>query len=65
VKIVGTNHMLDALAPGPYAGLFTMAAYISTAIWFAIAVLSLVWYAMRLDDLKREALAANRLSARS
>ena len=59
MKVLGTNNMLDALAPGPYAGLFTYAAYISTAIWFAIGAGSLVWYWRMLQELKREAVAGH------
>jgi Putative zinc-finger len=64
VKIVGANHMLDALTPGPYAQLFTVASYISTGIWFAIAIVSLAWYMSRLNDLKREAIALTALEHR-
>jgi hypothetical protein len=61
LKITGANHMLDALTPGRYAGLFTMTAYISTALWFVIPLLSLVWYTTRLNELKRESLALLKL----
>ena len=65
VKLVGANHMLDALSPGPYANLFTVASYVSTAIWFAIAIWSVVRYLDSLNELKREALALSRLASRS
>jgi len=61
VKLVGANHMLDALTPGPYANLFTMASYASTAVWFAIAVAGLVWYVTNLEEIKRECLALHKL----
>jgi hypothetical protein len=63
-KIVGTNYMLDSLAPGPYANLFTFASYTSTALWFGIALLSLVWYSSRLNELKREAIALQQFLTR-
>jgi FtsH-binding integral membrane protein len=63
IKLVGTNYMLDALTPGPYAQLFTAAGYISTALWLAIALTALVWYSNGLNELKREAVAASRLAA--
>jgi hypothetical protein len=65
IKLVGTNNMLDALTPGPYANLFTEASYVSTAIWFAIDIWSLVWYTNSLNELKREALALSQLASRS
>jgi hypothetical protein len=58
LKIIGTNHMLDALAPGPYAQLFTISAYVSTAVWFAIALWLIAWYSNSLNELRREASAA-------
>jgi anti-sigma factor RsiW len=64
LKITGTNHMLDALTPGPYAQLFSNAAYISTAIWFAIAIAGLWWYCSALNELKREARAIVSLERR-
>jgi hypothetical protein len=64
LKIVGTNYMLDALKPGPYAGLFSLAAYLGTGVWLAIAVVSLAWYANNLNELKREATALAALTAR-
>jgi hypothetical protein len=57
-KAVGANHMLDALQPGPYATLFTMAAYVSTALWFAITIGGLAWYVSARNELKRECAAA-------
>ncbi|MDB5388759.1 MAG: hypothetical protein JWM11_4405 [Planctomycetaceae bacterium] len=65
VKVLGTNHMLDALTPGPYANFFSVAAYISTGLWFAIAITSLVWYAGALNELKREAVAYIALTRRA
>ena len=62
VKVVGTNHMLDALTPGPYAQLFSLAVYVSTALWLSIGIISLAWYSARLNDLKREALALTALN---
>ena len=61
VKIASTNRMLDALTPGPYANLFSMAAYISTGLWFVIPLVSLVWYTSSLNELKRECLALEKL----
>jgi hypothetical protein len=60
-RLLGTNYMLDALSPGPFANLFTAAAYIGTALWLACAIVPLIWYSGSLNDLKREALAAARL----
>jgi hypothetical protein len=57
LKIQGANHMLDALSPGPYANLFSVASYISTGLWFAIALASLVWFQITLNELKRESQA--------
>jgi anti-sigma factor RsiW len=57
LKIVGTNHMLDALTPGPYANLFSVASYIGTGLWFAIAAVCLIWYSISLNELRREARA--------
>lgn len=57
IKIVGTNYMLDALRPGPYAHLFSIASYIGTALWWAVAIVSVVWYRGCLNELKREARA--------
>jgi hypothetical protein len=54
-KFAGMNYMLDALTPGPYAHLFSLAAYVSTGLWFAIAMVSLTWYSTCLNELKREA----------
>jgi Putative zinc-finger len=65
VKIVGTNYMLDALTPGTYAQLFTVAAYISTGIGFGIGIVSLAWYSSGLNDLKREAMAVIALERRT
>lgn len=61
IKVLGANHMLDALTPGPYANLFTIASYISTGLWLAIGVISIGWYATTLNELKREALVLARL----
>ena len=65
VKVVGTNYMLDALTPGPYANLFLVAAYISTGLWFAIAITAIAWYASTLNELKREAAACVALTRRT
>jgi hypothetical protein len=59
-KIIGANYMLDALNPGPYAQLFTIASYLSTAIWLAITVGAVAWYVAKLNDLKRECVAVRR-----
>lgn len=64
-KIVGMNYMLDALAPGPYANLFTVASYTSTALWFGIALVSLAWYSSCLNELKREAIALQQFLKRT
>jgi hypothetical protein len=63
-KLAGANRMLDALTPGPYAQLFSNAAYLSTAVWFAAAIASLWWYSNSLNELKREAIAIDRLQHR-
>ena len=63
-KIVGMNYMLDALAPGPYANLFTVASYTSTALWCGIALVSLAWYSSCLNELKREAVALQQFLTR-
>lgn len=62
VKLVGANHMLDALTPGPYAQLFTVASYISTGVWFAIPIIALWWYTSALNELRREASAIRGLT---
>jgi hypothetical protein len=64
MRVVGTNYMLDALTPGPYAQLFTIASYAGTGLWLAIVLCSLAWYAMSLNELRREVLAAYSLTAR-
>lgn len=64
IKILGMNYMLDALTPGPYANLFSIASYVSTAAWFAIALISLAWYSTSLNELKREAKALDLLDRR-
>lgn len=62
LKIVGANRMLDALSPGPYAHVFTMASYASTGAWFAITIGSLAWYVVSLNEVKREAVRASKLT---
>jgi hypothetical protein len=57
LKVVGTNYMLDGLKAGPYANLFSVSAYISTGLWFAIGIVSLMWYSSCLNELRREAAA--------
>jgi len=61
MKVVGANHMLDALTPGPYAQLFSVAAYVSTGLWLAIALWSIAWLSTNLNELKREAVALHAL----
>jgi hypothetical protein len=63
MKVVGGNHMLDALAPGPHEQLFTIMSYVSTAVWLAIVLGSLVWYAVNLNELRRKIRAAYKLTA--
>ena len=63
-KIVGMNYMLDALAPGTHANLFTVTSYTSTVLWFTIALLSLAWYSSCLNELKREAIAIQQFLTR-
>lgn len=57
----GTSYLLDHLTPGPYANLFSIALYIRVALWYVIALTCLGWYQRSLNELKREALAVNRL----
>lgn len=64
VRIVGTNYMLDALTPGPYAQLFTIVAYVSTGLALVLASAAVVWYAASLNELKREAVTVIALKRR-
>jgi anti-sigma factor RsiW len=51
--IAGANYLLDAVRPGPFAGLFALALYVRMFCWFATAAIGVWWYAVRLDDIKR------------
>ena len=61
-RIVGANYMLDALTPGPYAHLFTMVSYVTTAVWIAVTAGGVGWYVANLNELKRECIAVRRLT---
>jgi hypothetical protein len=52
---VGASYLLDNVKPGPYRNLFTTALYVRIGLWWVTALLCLVWYQRRLEDLKREA----------
>jgi hypothetical protein len=61
MRILGANHMLDALAPGPYQHLFTVMTYVNVGLWFGATLSALWWLSDSVDELRREALALRRL----
>jgi hypothetical protein len=61
IGYIGTNNLLDNLKTGPNSNTFTAALYIRVFLWYAIAVVCLVWYHRSVQELKREAIAASRL----
>jgi hypothetical protein len=62
LRLAGANHMLDALAPGPYAELFSIATYLNVGLWFAATMWAMAWFTASLDELKREAVALAHLT---
>jgi hypothetical protein len=57
LRLFGANHMLDALAPGPYAQLFSVMTYLNVSVWFGATIWSMAWFTTSINELKREALA--------
>jgi len=64
IGVAGTQYMLDSLMPGPYANLYTISLYMRVGLWFVAALLGLFWYTSNINELKREAVALERLSMR-
>lgn len=58
---LGLSHLLDNLTPTPYTTLFT-ALLARVSVWLALPLVGIWWYQGALDELKREAIAAARLS---
>lgn len=55
--IAGTAHLLDNLQRAPYMGLFMALAQTRMAMFLAATLTALIWYALALNGLKREAIA--------
>jgi hypothetical protein len=62
LRLLGANHMLDALAPSPYAQLFTVMTYLNVGLWFGATLWVMWWFWISLTELKREAIALARLT---
>jgi hypothetical protein len=59
VSYVGVNHMFENLHPGPYMNLFMGLVMTRVITWLSLGAAALAWYAMMLNELKRECLILN------
>jgi hypothetical protein len=57
-SLVGVAFLFNNLRPGPYMNLFIALVLARVTIWLGMAAGGVYWYTMRLQDLKRQALAA-------
>jgi amino acid transporter len=56
ISWAGTNHMFENLKPSPHMNLFMWLVMARVVTWLVLATVALAWYAMMLNELKRECL---------
>jgi hypothetical protein len=56
ISWAGTNHLFENLQPNPHMNLFMWLVMARVVTWLGLATVALVWYAMMLNELKRECL---------
>jgi hypothetical protein len=56
ISWVGTNHLFENLSASPHMNLFMGLVMARVVVWLGLAAVALTWYAMMLNDLKRECL---------
>jgi hypothetical protein len=61
VSILMAGHLLDNLKPGPHTNLFIHLLQIRWCLYLLLGLECLTWYYLALNDLKREAIAIERI----
>lgn len=56
ISWAGTNHLFENLQPSPHMNLFMWLVMARVVTWLGLATVALAWYAMMLNELKRECL---------
>jgi hypothetical protein len=59
--LVATAHLLENLVPGEYTNFFTQLVEWRLVLYFTFGTVCLAWYALALDEIKRECLSGEHI----